>query len=175
MKTFLANHILQILAWCLEKRSGDPPARIFRLLSEGNLTTPCLHGPPDRLVIGKRVSKANTLFNTRSGTITIRNGVMFGHNCMVLTGYHDYTKDGETRERVTVENAGRDILIEEGVWIASGSIIVGPCRIGRNAVIGAGSVVVSNVPDGVFAAGNPARPIKEIEISGIPSNQESLA
>jgi acetyltransferase-like isoleucine patch superfamily enzyme len=164
MKSFIANQLLRILAWCIENRSGDG-GRIFQLLRETYLTAPCIYGPTERLIVGERVSRANTLFNTRSGTITIKTGVMFGHNCMVLTGYHDYSKRGETRERIALENAGRDILIEEGAWIASGVIIVGPCRVGKNAVVGSGAVVVSDIPDEVFAAGNPARIIRKLEIS----------
>lgn len=134
-------------------------------MAEKILTLPVIYGPHDRLFISPRVSKANTLFNTRSGKIFVGIGVMFGHNCMVLTGFHDYTKPGETRERVTLENADRDIVIEDGVWIASGVIIVGPCRIGKNSVIGSGSVVVRDIPPMTFAAGNPAKVIKSIEIT----------
>ena len=43
-----------------------------------------LHGPSERLIIGKRVSLANTLFNTRSGKIIIEEGVIFGHNVNVV-------------------------------------------------------------------------------------------
>ena len=48
-------------------------------------------------------------------------------------------------------------------------------RIGKNAVIGAGSIVVSDIPEGVFAAGNPAKTIREIAISKISDEQERLA
>ena len=134
-------------------------------IAEKILTLSVIYGPHDRLLISPRVSKANTLFNTRSGKIFVGIGVMFGHNCMVLTGVHDYTKPGETRERVTLENAYRDIVIEDGVWIASGVIIIGPCRIGKNSVIGSGSVVIKDIPPMTFAAGNPAKVIKSIEIT----------
>jgi serine acetyltransferase len=40
----------------------------------------------------------------------------------------------------------RDIIIESGAWIASRAIIIGPCRIGRNAVIGSGCIVDFDVP-----------------------------
>lgn len=156
---------MRLFEWCLKNRSenGD----VFRLLNESYLTTSIVYGPSERLVLGKRISRANTLFNTRSGGIKINTGVMFGHNCMVLTGFHDYSKPGETRERITLENADRDIIIEEGVWIASGVIIIGPCRIGKNSVIGSGSVVVSDIPDEVLACGNPAKIIRKIEIKEI--------
>jgi acetyltransferase-like isoleucine patch superfamily enzyme len=41
---------------------------------------------------------------------------------------------------------GRDIIIGKGVWVASGSIIIGPCVIGDNSVIGAGCVINKNIP-----------------------------
>ena len=64
-----------------------------------------------------------------------------------------------------LENVNRDIIIEDGVWIASGVIIIGPCKIGKNSVIGSGSIVVKDIPPLTFAAGNPAKVIKTIKFS----------
>lgn len=125
-------------------------------------TTHFVHGPKERLIVGNKVSLANTLLNTRSGQIVIKDMVIFGHNVMVLTGIHDINGGGQ-KKRLTLVNANRDIIIEKGAWIASGVIIVGPVRIGENSVIGAGSVVVKNIPDNVLAVGNPAKPVKSIE------------
>lgn len=126
---------------------------------------PFIHGPVDRLNLGEQVSLGNTLFNTRSGRITVGNRVMFGHNVMVLTGKHDYTVSGVSGHRPTLEDAKRDIVIGDGAWVASGAIILGPVRIGENAVIGAGAVVTKDVPANVLAAGNPACVIKPISIA----------
>ncbi len=163
-KSRVARYILNVLSWGINN-SKEGRESLFRLFLDNLSVTSYCHGPSERLIIGERVSRANTLFNTRSGTITVKTGVMFGHNCMVLTGYHDISKPGETRKRVTLENAERNIVIEEGVWIASGTIILGPCKIGKNSVIGSGAVVVSDIPEQVLAVGNPARVVKKIEIS----------
>ena len=128
--------------------------------------TPYIYGPKNRLRIGNGVALANTLLNMRSGTISIGNRVMFGHSVMLLTGYHDVTVKAVEKKRPTLTDAERNIVIEDGAWIASGVIVIGPVRIGRNAVIGSGSVVVKNIPSNVFAAGNPALPIKKINFDG---------
>ena len=162
---FISNIIINIIIFALKNSNESLKINLSKYLHQLFLISPALHGPEDRLHISKRVSRANTLFNTRSGSIHIGVGVMFGHNCMVLTGYHDYTKPGETRERVTLENVNRYIIIEDGVWIASGVIIIGPCKIGKNSVIGSGSIVVKDIPPLTFAAGNPAKVIKTINFS----------
>lgn len=137
----------------------------FSFLRQGLSITPLYYGDIKRLSVGKRVSLANTLFNMRSGNVKIGNGVIFGHDCMVLTGFHDYSKSGEDRDRITVENANRNIVIEDGVWVASGVIIIGPVKIGKNAVIGAGSVVSKNIEQGMIAYGIPAKVKRKIKIN----------
>jgi acetyltransferase-like isoleucine patch superfamily enzyme len=54
------------------------------------------------------------------------------------------------------------VEIGENVFVGDGTIILKGVTIGRNSVIGAGSVVVSSVPEGVVAAGNPARVVREL-------------
>ncbi len=112
------------------------------------------------ILIGEGITLNNTFFNCNSGTITIHQHVGIAHNCMVLTGSHDFSKIN--RERSAEILNGRDIIIEEGVFIGSGTIILGPCRIGKHTVIGAGSVVTKNIPENVIAAGNPCSIIKNI-------------
>ena len=55
------------------------------------------------------------------------------------------------------------IIIEDYVWIGTRSIILKGITIGRNSVIGAGSVVTKSIPPNSIAAGNPARIIRTIE------------
>ena len=56
----------------------------------------------------------------------------------------------------------KPITIGDGCWLASGVTVCGGVRIGKGCVIGAGSVVTKDIPDGVFAAGNPCRVIRKI-------------
>ena len=54
-------------------------------------------------------------------------------------------------------------VIESGVFIGAKAILLGPIRIGKNAKIGAGAVVLSDVPAGCTAVGNPAHIIDKQE------------
>ena len=57
----------------------------------------------------------------------------------------------------------RPIVIGEGCFIGANSIILKGTTLGKNVVVGAGSVVCGNFPDNVIIAGNPARIVKENE------------
>lgn len=89
--------------------------------------------------------------------VTIEKDVFFGHETAIFTGGHDPDKFGEERK---ASNGGGPVTIHEGVWVASRAMIIGPSEIGKNAVIGAGSVVKGDVPPYALMAGNPARIIR---------------
>jgi acetyltransferase-like isoleucine patch superfamily enzyme len=118
-----------------------------------------------RLRAGQGVHLGNTFFNLLGGNVYIQDYAFFGQYCQVLTGSHDYRRTNRQRHPLEPRH-GNDIVIEEGVWIASGTIIVGPCRIGAHAVIGAGSVVLpGDYAGGCIYAGNPAVFKKRIDFT----------
>jgi maltose O-acetyltransferase len=57
---------------------------------------------------------------------------------------------------------GKPVEIGSDVWVGGGALILPGVRIGSRTVIGAGSVVTRDIPEGVFAAGNPCRIIRNI-------------
>jgi maltose O-acetyltransferase len=57
---------------------------------------------------------------------------------------------------------GRPITIGEDAWIGGGAIVCPGVTIGPRTVVGAGSVVVRDIPADVFAAGNPCRVVRAI-------------
>jgi acetyltransferase-like isoleucine patch superfamily enzyme len=103
---------------------------------------------------------ANSVINF-SATITcvkhvsIGWGSAIGWNANLLDGnLHPLTIDGVARPVHT------PVIVGERVWVGTGVTIVG-ATIGDGAVIGAGSVVTSDVPSAVLVAGNPARIISK--------------
>lgn len=93
--------------------------------------------------------------------VLIGNNVRIAGNCFI-SGYPGHPVNPEKRAAGfpdTHDQIG-DIIIEDDVWIATGVTILPKVTIGKGAIIGAGSVVTHDIPAGVMAAGNPARPIK---------------
>jgi acetyltransferase-like isoleucine patch superfamily enzyme len=132
---------------------------IIKWLARRLSKTPVIWGDPTRLKVGRNTRLVNTLVNLASGSVTIEDDVFFGHNCMVLTGTHDYREEGVARQ-TAVPQSGRDVVVGAGAWIGSGAIILGPCRIGAHAVVAAGSVVTDDIPARSIAAGAPARVVR---------------
>ena len=57
------------------------------------------------------------------------------------------------------------ILIRRNAWIGGGAIILPGVNIGENAIVGAGSVGTKDVPGNAIVVGNPARFVRNINIS----------
>ena len=57
----------------------------------------------------------------------------------------------------------KEVIIEENVWIGEKAIVLKGSKIGKNSIIGAGSVVNGVVPENVVFAGNPAREVKKLD------------
>jgi maltose O-acetyltransferase len=89
--------------------------------------------------------------------VRIGEHTMFGPSVQIYTAMHPMN----AVERRKHEYA-RPITIGSDVWVGGAAVICPGVEIGSRSVIGAGSVVTRNVPEGVFAAGNPCRVIREI-------------
>jgi maltose O-acetyltransferase len=76
----------------------------------------------------------------------------------ILTATHPL--DAELRR---TRELGKPVDIGSDVWVGGGALILPGVRIGSRTVIGAGSVVTRDVPDGVLAVGNPCRVVRSVE------------
>jgi acetyltransferase-like isoleucine patch superfamily enzyme len=119
------------------------------------------HGDRSRLHIPDTAVVNNALFNMSGGTITLGEYAFFGHDVAVLTGTHDITKFGRDRQ-LGFPRSGRDVVIGDGVWLASHVLVLGPVKIGEHAVVAAGSLVREDVEPYTVVAGRPAKVVKTI-------------
>ena len=89
--------------------------------------------------------------------VEIGDFTLFGPAVQIYTATHPLNADLRRKQEFA-----RPIEIGSDVWIGGGAVICPGVKIGSKSVIGAGSVVTRDIPDGVFAAGNPCRVIREI-------------
>jgi acetyltransferase-like isoleucine patch superfamily enzyme len=119
------------------------------------------HGDASRLRIHETAVVNNALFNVSGGTVTVGKDAFFGHDVAVLTGTHDIEKFGRERQ-MAFPRSGRDVVIGEGVWLASHVLVLGPVTIGEHAVVAGGSLVREDVAPYTVVAGRPAKVVKTI-------------
>ena len=126
---------------------------------------------------GESVWMQPPFFCDYGSNILLGERVFFNFNCVVLdvcvVKVGDFTLFGPAVQIYTAthpmnaalrrkQEFAKPIEIGSDVWVGGGAIICPGVKIGSKAVIGAGSVVTKDIPDGVFAAGNPCRVIREI-------------
>lgn len=126
----------------------------------------------------RMVSLSTWTFGEHQGHINIGNNVLLcpgvrldsasainvGDNCMLAAG--SYLTDADWHDiydrTIPVGNT-KAITLANNVWIGDGAIICKGVTIGKNSIVGAGSVVTHDIPENAIAAGNPARVVKQLD------------
>jgi len=111
-----------------------------------------VYGDGSNLKIGQNVSFGGRVVLFGTAPITIGDNTMIALNTIIHTSTHDYNDHPMWRKRID-----RPVQIGMHVWIGAAAIILPGVIIGDYAVIGSGSVVTANVPEGAVVVGNPAR------------------
>jgi acetyltransferase-like isoleucine patch superfamily enzyme len=94
--------------------------------------------------------------------ITIEDDVMLGSSVHIYV--HNHKFDDPTLPIIDQGHyPSEPVLLERGSWIGAGTIILPGVTVGKNAVVGAGSVVTQDVPAFTVVVGNPARVFRQIE------------
>ena len=93
--------------------------------------------------------------------ITIEDNVTIASNSMIFAHVNPTTNE-------FLKNHGyprtiKPVVIKNGAIVSVGCIIIAGVTIGKNSIVGAGSVVSQDIPDFCIAVGNPARIIKKID------------
>lgn len=95
---------------------------------------------------------------TSSSKIEIGNSVLIGANTTITdTDWHSLNPENRQESVKSLP-----IKIEDKVFIGANSVILKGVRIGKNSIIGAGSIVTQEIPENVIAAGNPCKIIKNL-------------
>lgn len=101
----------------------------------------------------------NTVVNSFS-LIDGRGGCVIGSNCSISRSVVILSMGHEV-DCSNFKLKGGMVVIKDNVWIGYGAIILPGVTIGKNAVVGAGSVVTKSIEENAVVVGNPARKIRE--------------
>lgn len=144
----------------------------------------CLRIAKLRLLLGRRLLVGNNVAFGSRAYVAPPEYAKFGDNVRIGSDFHLETNlevgsDVLISSRVSIvgndhdlhnpefpvfgskRNAPSVVILEGDNLIGHGSIIVGSVRVGYGAVVGAGSVVVHDLPPNSISVGSPARPVKE--------------
>lgn len=116
--------------------------------------------PESWVQLGDGVQLNNNAFLKSEGPgISIGAHALLGSNVEIVdSDFHDLRSERRRggRPRMAQVSLGQNVFVGDGVKILKGATV------GEHSVIGAGSVVTGPIPEGVLAAGNPARVIGEL-------------
>ena len=108
-------------------------------------------------------------------TIAVGRRVIIGDNVLVaarcfLAGYPGHPQDPARRAAHMPDDDSQvgDIILEDGVWLATDVTVMSGVRIGKGSIVTAGSVVFRDIPPNVIATGNPARVAGPIKMDPSP-------
>jgi len=118
------------------------------------------------IAIGAGTSLSNNVQVLAESHVLIGEGCLIGDNVLIMdSDAHDLSADARKADKTSttpVVILTAPVIIEDNVFIGSRVIILKGVTIGKDSVIGAGSVVVRSIPPGVIAAGNPAKVIRPL-------------
>jgi acetyltransferase-like isoleucine patch superfamily enzyme len=94
--------------------------------------------------------------------VTIEDDVFVGHGVTFINDSYPRATTPEGGLQTEKDWKVEPTLVKKGASIGSGATILSNLVIGKNALVGAGSVVTRDVPDNAIVAGNPARLLRLI-------------
>jgi len=148
----------RIILGCQVVLNSDPRVNLAGITRKVTLAA---INPDSEIIIGDYTGLSGTVIYAAK-SVRIGNYVNIGVNTAIYdTDFHPLdwvSRRDNNLALVTIS----PVVIEDDVWIGGNSIILKGVHIGRAAVIGAGSVVTCNIPEGTVWAGNPARFIKKL-------------
>lgn len=125
---------------------------------------------------GKNIFVGNRVIINMNCTFVDNNVIRIGNDVLIASNVQIYTATHSTDPSERMRPRGIEggicntyalpVTIEDNVWIGGGAILLPNVVIGKNSVVGAGSVVTRSIPPNCVAVGNPCRVIKRLDIKG---------
>ena len=112
--------------------------------------------PCQNLFIGSNTTIGRSAFFDLRGKIRIENNCTIAMDVMILT----HTNVGNIPIQEDIPEKIGNVAIHGGVYIGAGTLLIASVDIGKNSAIGAGSVVIRDVPPNSLYAGIPAKKIR---------------
>ena len=94
--------------------------------------------------------------------VNLEDNVFVGHGVTFINDKYPRATNTKGTLQTEADWKVEPTLVKKGASIGSGATILGNVTIGENAIVGAGSVVIKDVPANTIVAGNPARIIREV-------------
>jgi acetyltransferase-like isoleucine patch superfamily enzyme len=114
---------------------------------------------PENIFVGDRtnINRYCCLWASPNAKIVIGRNCLTGSNVTIITSKYKTEGTKNFRKNTSIE---KDVIIEDDVWLGSNVVVLPGVKIGRASVIGAGTVVVKNVPPFSIVVGQEMRVIK---------------
>lgn len=132
---------------------------LFARFGEGTVLKPTL-----RCDYGFNISIGERTFINFDCVLLDCNRIVIGAEVQLAPGVHIYTATHplDARQRRSGVEYALPVVIGDGAWLGGGAIVCPGVTIGENTVVGAGSVVVRDLPENVLAVGNPCRVVRQL-------------
>lgn len=113
---------------------------------------------PDNLVLGNNSIIGEFVHIWAGGNVIIGDNVLIAAHTMITSQTHDKMAKNYNDSLINQE-----VIIDDNVWIGGNATILPGVKIGKNSIIGAGSIVTKNIPKNQIWAGNPAKCIQVLD------------
>ena len=132
---------------------------LFARFGDGTVLKPTL-----RCDYGYNISIGERTFINFDCVLLDCNLIVIGNEVQLAPGVHVYTATHplDAKQRRSGLEYALPVVIGDGVWLGGGVIVCPGVTIGENTVVGAGAVVVKDLPANVIAVGNPARILRSL-------------